>query len=106
MNDKPKVVHVNGITEADFNAWKHHPVTKALHVFLEGYAEALKRDHVERWLDGAVTPEEQTLARGRILAATELRTLGFQDMAEFYRGSSVTSVQSESDEEEDGRATD
>lgn len=105
MTEKSKAPQVNGITEADFNTWKHHPVTKVLHQFLGDYAEALKSDHLGRWLAGEDDPAQESLARGRIITATELKALKFQDIAEFYRDGEA-SVQGERNEEEDGRETD
>lgn len=85
MSDtKQAIPAVHGITAADFSTWKHNPVTKALHRYLEDYRDSLRRDHLERWEGGRTVDEHENIARGRVLAAGEFKDLSFEDMLAFY----------------------
>ena len=44
----PKSPEANGLNEQSFINWKLHPATKAFEKFLEDFATALERDHLDR----------------------------------------------------------
>ena len=107
MNDKRKAAPaVHGVNAEDFAQWKHHPVTKALHRYLDDYRAALLRDHIDRWEASPQTNEAQEAeARGRCISAREFKDIGFDDLAAFYSGAD-DETHSERSEEEDARAAD
>lgn len=82
MGDEPP--HVFGITEADFQSWKHNPVTKMFVRYLGDYAEALERDHLLRWKTGALNEKIEYEAAGRQASLTELAVLEFSHVYAFY----------------------
>jgi hypothetical protein len=84
MADAKKTPSVHGINAQDFSAWKHHPVTKALHRYLEDYRDVMRRDHLDRWEGGRTVDEHENIARGRVLAAGEFKDLSFDDVLAFY----------------------
>jgi len=73
-----------GIKEADFLAWRHHPVTKVFVSYLTDYRAALQRDHIDRWEGGRLDPDTESEAKGRCNTLQELATLQFGAMLQFY----------------------
>lgn len=78
------LVTIHGITEADFNSWKHHPVTKAFRQYLLHFAESLEQGHLHRWKSGAMEQGKEDEAVGRVLILNEMAELEFHDIVEFY----------------------
>lgn len=85
-----------GVGADEFNAWKHQPVSKVLLQFLEDYATAIRRE-----ANGAIEtaanpipPFQQGEIKGRVNTLTEIATLRFEHIEDFYR------------ESEDGTKTD
>ena len=81
---KAKRPEVGGIGAEDFAQWKHHPVTKVLHQFLDDYRAALRRDHLERWESGQENEAIERQAQGRVNTAGEIKDLSFDDLLKFY----------------------
>lgn len=81
------VPQVNGIAEADFQSWKHHPVTKVVLQYLRDYDAALQREIMARWLTGALDLQTEKEARGRCLTLSEVADLSFPIVHEFYQTS-------------------
>ena len=94
------LVTVHGITEADYNGWKHHPVTKAFRQYLLHFAESLEQGHLMRWKSGAMEQGKEDECVGRVLTLNEMVLLEFQDIVEFY---DVETEQQEHDETTDLR---
>jgi hypothetical protein len=88
MNDQSPAqvedLEVLGMKESDFNAWKHHPITKAFRQYLSDYREALLKDHLARWEAGAIDSTDQE-ARGRAISLKEMAAIEFQHIALFYQ---------------------
>ena len=76
---------MNGITDADFNVWKHHPVSKVYLKYLEDYASLLGREFLDRWIAGAITADSEKELRGRILTLADLVELKFESIEKFYQ---------------------
>lgn len=84
MSEDKDAAEINGISKDMFVAWKHNPATIAVMKFMEDFADVMKKDHNQRWLDGSEQEDERE-ARGRILAIDEMRTLEFEHIEDFYR---------------------
>lgn len=76
---------VSDLQEADFQTWKHHPVTKVYRQYLAHFAAALERDHIARWKAGEADERTEAEAAGRIKTLEELAGLEFEHIAEFYQ---------------------
>jgi hypothetical protein len=75
---------VRGLTEADYLRWVHHPVTKWFRRYLEEYRADLVAAASERWLGGEIKLSEENEMKGRALCLTEVATLPFNAIANFY----------------------
>ena len=85
--DQPQDIEVLGIKEADFQSWKHHPVTKAYMQWMTDYAKALREERSLR-LDGSMeSPDPYLLGefKGRINTLTEAAGGEFHHIATFYQ---------------------
>lgn len=76
---------LDGISEADFNVWKHHPVSKLYLAYLADYRAMLLRDLLARWESGALILETEKEIRGRTLTLAELVDLKFASIETFYQ---------------------
>lgn len=77
--------NVFGISEADFQAWRHHEVTKLMMQYLKDFCFALERDHLLRWKAGETEDRLEYEAAGRTKTLEELANLEFSHVALFYR---------------------
>jgi hypothetical protein len=76
-----------GISEGDFQVWKHHPVSKLYLQYLADYRTMLLRDLLARWEAGALTLETEKEIRGRTITLAELVELKFASIETFYQTS-------------------
>lgn len=76
---------LDGITESDFQVWKHHPVSKLYLRYLNDYRSALLKELVERWEAGHLTLETEKEIRGRTLTLADLTELQFASIEKFYQ---------------------
>ena len=76
---------LNGIEEAEYKAWRHHPVTRLVLQYLEDYRAALVKEAVGRWESGKLVLTDEHELRGRILVVREIGELPFSAIEEFYR---------------------
>jgi hypothetical protein len=74
------------ITEADFQSWKHHPVTKVYLRFVLDYAERTKLELADLVCaaESSIDPLAVGKISGRVLAWQEMATLEYAHMAGFY----------------------
>lgn len=74
------------ITEADFNSWKHHPVTKVYLRYLSDYEQELmvKLVNILRASEVAPEPFHLGMFNGRSAVAREMATLEYAHIASFY----------------------
>ena len=84
MNEDDERTEVLGVTEADFNAWKHHPVTIAFRQYIIDYRRALIDYHLAKW-EANVLDEGDDEARGRVIGLQEIAELEFSHIALFYK---------------------
>ena len=77
---------LNGIRDADFQSWKHHPVTKVFLRYVADYRDALRRDQIEK-IENAeepMPPKAQGEYKGRIRTLEELAGIEFGHLVDFY----------------------
>lgn len=74
-----------GITAADYNGWRQHPVTKAFRRYLRDYVTALEQHHTMRWRDGNSDPRFEDWSSGQAQGISEIAEIEFEDIAAFYR---------------------
>ena len=74
------------VGEAEYLTWRHHPVSKVVHKFLEDFAESLKR---ESWayLQGTEKLNEKFVGEliGRARTCLELADLPYSAIEQFYK---------------------
>ena len=78
---------LDGLTDADFNVWKHHPVSKVYLKYLADYRTMLLRDLLARWESGALVLDTEKEIRGRTMTLAELGELQFASIQKFYQTS-------------------
>lgn len=76
--------NVDGITERDFLAWRHDPVTKVFMKYLRDYGGAVKARVVAQWETGALQLMTEQEARGRYLVTKEIAELQFSSIIGLY----------------------
>jgi hypothetical protein len=79
-------VTIHGIVAADFDSWKHHPVTRVWLRFLADYAAELERLQVAemRTADAPVSDFRQGEFKGRIGTVAEMAEPAFESIVQFY----------------------
>lgn len=83
---------LGGITEADFLAWKHHPVTKVWLQFMADRGQQLAREQIDLLRTSVVAPDAFFLGefKGRIGELADLTAPQFQSVVEFYQSTEPT----------------
>jgi len=82
----PEPVRVKGLTEAEWNTWKHHPVTKVFRQFLADFRASLHGTLLQEWESGSLIGKEarELEMRGRCLVLSELTDPQFAALVQFY----------------------
>ena len=77
---------LDGITEADFQIWKHHPVTKLYVRFLKDYERQLKDAQVGQLRTSTDAPDLFKLGTwtGAINLVSEMSEPRYQSIVDFY----------------------
>lgn len=75
-----------GISESDYQLWRHHPVSKVFLQYIQDYRDTLKREAVDRWESGALKLVDEQEMRGRVLVCSEMADLSFESIRSFYEG--------------------
>jgi len=71
------------ITEDEFIAWKHHPVTTVFMGVLSKHIQEIEQAWMtESWHKGKCSPERLAELRGRARGIEEVVTLNFKDIKE------------------------
>ena len=75
------------ITEADFAAWKHHPVTKIWLKFLEDYATVVGGEVLGAVCGSLTAPDPFYLGeiKGRFLVVSEMAEPRYESIVKFYQ---------------------
>lgn len=79
-------MNIGDITEADFQSWKHHPVTKVYLRYLTDFEQELMAKLVDilRASESSPDPFQLGMFNGRSAAIREMATLDFEHIASFY----------------------
>ncbi len=85
MDQDSKPLAVKGIAEADYQGWKHHPVSKVLLQYLRDYHLALKEEAWQCLLRGPAPAGYLEEISGRARAVAELYELPFEAIVAFYQ---------------------
>ena len=85
----PEVVEARRASVADlrageFQAWRHHPVSKVVLAYLADYRDSLARDAFSAFLAGGMTAMQESEARGRYLFADDVVRLEWGSVLRFY----------------------
>lgn len=64
-----------------YQLWKEHPQTKQFHQYLKDFRATL----MEKWAQGALSPNDNLMAIARAQMADEIVNLGDGDISEFYK---------------------
>ena len=77
---------LNGITEADFQSWKHHPVTKVFMRYLRDYERQLAERQIAVLRTTDTMPDAFKMGHfnGWIAVVSEVVELSYQNIADFY----------------------
>jgi len=77
---------LDGITEADFQSWKHHPVTKIYHRYLRDFERLLAEKQIGLLRTSQTMPDPYVTGefKGRIETVSDLADLKYQDIRSFY----------------------
>lgn len=97
MAELPPVPTVQGITQADYQAWRHHPCSKMFLQYLRDWRHSVLRSLLAQWEADQVTLALDTEVKGRVKTLGELSVLPFEAIYEFY--------QEQSEESDEGRPT-
>jgi hypothetical protein len=87
MSDDPAPTpssRLHGITEGDYQSWRHHPVTELLLQYMGDFRDALVREAMGQWEAGALTLATEQEARARIVILRELGELPWSAIESFY----------------------
>src|SRR5690348_4215602 len=99
MTDKP--LTVKGLTELDYNSWKHHPVTKIVNQFIADKKNFIERTALEQWINGGRDPDtDLKTLRGQIIELTELHEMPFMALEVFYGPDSEKEIGTEDHQNE------
>lgn len=64
--------------------WRHHPVTRAVLLFLMDYRDSVAQRMLEQWRAGTIVLAQEHEARGRAAVAAEIAELRWEAMMAFY----------------------
>lgn len=79
-------IQVNGITEQDFNLWKHQPVSKLVFRYFADKKKFIQEAALEQWFAGLISLGEKNAEclRGQIIELAEHSELPFEAIVSFY----------------------
>ena len=75
-----------GVTELDYQHWRHNPVTMWFMTYLQDYRADLLAAAQENWLADTLTLSTEHEMKGRARCLDEVATIPFTAIATFYRG--------------------
>ncbi len=81
------------IKDSDFNAWKHHPVSKMVFKYMKDYRESLIKKVVEDWQKGTLPLATEHRAAGRLDLIDDILNLEFSSIEAFYDDAQETKEQ-------------
>lgn len=103
--ETPQALREKGeqITEADYQVWRHHPVTKVLYRYLRDYQAALQDKALAHLLEDSdsshtLDPKYVGEIAGRIKAVREIPELPFEAILNFYQKDEVNDTETSTSE--------
>src|ERR1700690_4348593 len=75
---------IRGISEENFNLWKHHPVSELFRRFSEDFRAQLIKEHLSDWHAGKIDQVRDLEIRGRVAQLTDIIELSFASIQNFY----------------------
>lgn len=85
MTDQPaKEPRVHGITESDFQSWRHNPVSKVVLQYLSDKRAFVERSVIDQWIAGSMSLMADQSLRGQIIELIEMHQLPFEAIFNFY----------------------
>lgn len=75
---------VHGITEGDFQSWRHNPVTKVFLRYLVDKRTFIERSTLDQWISGSMSLMADQSLRGQIIELIEIERLPFEAIFNFY----------------------
>lgn len=72
------------LREADFQQWRHNPITRSFLLFLAHRSDSLTKTAAQLYLAGSLEQADKQGLRGRILELEELCGLKLGDIHQFY----------------------
>ena len=90
MADKEPVPSVRGITQPDYQAWRHHPCSQMFLQYLRDYRHSLLVNLVAKWEADEVSLALDTEVKGRVKTLSELAELPFDAILLFYQPAEET----------------
>ena len=72
------------LATSQFQAWRHHPVSRAVLQFLEDYRDSLRLAALDAFEGGELTAMQEHEARGRMLMCAEIVGLHWENVLLFY----------------------
>lgn len=85
MTEAQQPLRLNGIVESDYQAWRHHPVTRLLLQYIADYRDVLVRETITRWEGGGLVLADEHEMRARVMILKELGELPWSAIQEFYQ---------------------
>lgn len=76
---------VNGLGVEEYQAWRHHPVTKMFLAYLSDFRTSLIEEMLRRWAAEKLQLSHEHEIRGRVEILDEMATLKFETIVEFYQ---------------------
>lgn len=85
MTDEPeRDLRVHGITKADFQSWRHNPVSKVVLRYLTDKRAFVERSALDQWIAGSMSMMADQTIRGQIIELLEIEQLPFEAIFNFY----------------------
>lgn len=81
---------VKGINKADFQSWRHNPVSKVFLRYLADKRSFLEQSILDQWMSGSLTLMSEQTVRGQIIELFEIEALPFEALSSFYEESNGT----------------
>lgn len=72
------------LSAAEFQAWRHHPLTQVFLRYLRDYRRSLEASMLDRWREGTVQLADEGEARGRSKMALEIDALTWNNILDHY----------------------
>lgn len=83
-DDQEAAPQVRGITKADVQSWKHHPVSRFVLGYYEDKRAFIERAAIDQWISGKLSLQGDQTLRGQIIELIEAAEISFEGLQAFY----------------------